>query len=412
MNPFETKSKSVNEYFMDWKRLSPKPYDKNKASPYTKVRQILMNGTEFESNWFLHQFARHTADNDLRRAIAIVRQQEQQQQKRLSALKPTDENILEVTIAYEQLAVDLTAILAQRETDQNNINALNFALLEDFDHLYRFANLLKMDYGIDAERLVGGYTEITPGRPTIAEHRLGADNVRYSMDGKKAELFSILVGNIITAAEQQTMNYYMNVGAFYPNDYGRKMYAEIAMIEEEHVSQYESLKDPNMTWLACWVAHEYTECYLYASMMQDETDPHIRAIYAEHYEMEVAHLKMATELLARYEGKDFSTVLPTADFPELLRFGGNKEYIRQVLAGTVWLTGEKEDYVSVADLKPNSNFALYQSKVNSAPNPSHTVTTMAIKSLGEDYRFEDSPNPVKELQSRKKDNVTVGRPVK
>ena len=409
MNPFETPSKSVNEYFMDWKALSPKPYDKHRASPYTKVRQILMNGTEFESNWFLHQFARHTGDNDLRRAIAIVRQQEQQQQKRLAALKPVDETILETTISYEQLAIDLTAILAQRETDRNNINALNFALLEDFDHLYRFANLLKMDYGIDAEQLVGGYTEITPGRPTISEHRFGADNVRYSMDGKKAQLFSILVGNIITAAEQQTMNFYMNVGSFYPNDYGRKMYAEIAMIEEEHVSQYESLKDPNMTWLMCWVAHEYTECYLYASMMSDETDRSIRAIYAQHYEMEVAHLKMATELLKRYENKDFSAVLPSADFPDLLKFGGNKAYIRDVLGGTVWLTGEQEAYVPVQDLKPNSNFELYQSKVNSAPNPSHAVTSLAIKSLGEDYRFEDSPNPVKELRNRKKDNTSVGR---
>lgn len=412
MNPFDTQTKSINEYFMDWKRMAPKPYDKCKASPYTKVRQILMNGTEFESNWFLHQFARHTADNDIRRALAIVRSQEQQQQKRLAALKPTDENILETTIAYEQLAIDLTAILAQRETDQNNINALNFALLEDFDHLYRFANLLKMDYGVDAATMVGGYTEITPGRPTIAEHRFAADNIRYAMNSKKAQAFSILVGNIITAAEQQTMNYYMNVGSFYPNEYGRKLYAEIAMVEEEHVSQYESLKDPNLSWLACWVAHEYTECYLYASMMEDESDRRIRGIYAEHYEMEVAHLKMACELLQRYEHKDFLSVLPTYDFPELLRFGQNKQYIREVLAGTVCLTGDKEGYVLVQDLHPNSNFALYQSKVNATENPSHAVTSQAIRTLGEDYRSEDEPNPVSALRNRKRDNTTLARPAR
>ena len=52
-----------------------------------------MNGTEYESNWFLHQFARNCNDNDIRRAIAIVRNQEQQQQKRISCLKPIDENI-------------------------------------------------------------------------------------------------------------------------------------------------------------------------------------------------------------------------------------------------------------------------------------------------------------------------------
>lgn len=412
MNPFENPTKTLNEYVMNWRMLAPAAYDKRKVSPYTRVRQILMNGTEFESNWFLHQFARHTADNDLRRVLAIVRGQEQQQQKRLSALKPVDENILETTIGYEQLAVDLTAMLARRECDQNNIDALNFALLEDFDHLYRFANLLKMDYDEDAEALVGGYTEITPGRPTIAEHRYAADNIRYSMDSKKADTFSILVGNIITAAEQQTMNFYMNVGAFYPNEYGRKLYAEIAMVEEEHVSQYESLKDPNMTWLACWVAHEYTECYLYASMMADETDKRIRQIYAEHYDMEVAHLKLACEMLQRYEGRDFGSVLPSADFPDFLRFGANKEYIRNVLANTVWLTGQNECYVPVQDLKKGSNFEIYQSKVNATEAPSHAVTAMSIRARGEDYRVEDAPNPVVALRSRKRDNTTLARPLK
>ena len=134
MNPFETKSKDVENYFMNWEQLYPQPYNKKKTSPFTKVRIILMNGTEYESNWFLHQFARNCPDNDIRRALALVRNQEQQQQKRISCLKPIDENILESTIAYEQLAIELTAILAQNVTDKNAKAALDFALLEDFAH--------------------------------------------------------------------------------------------------------------------------------------------------------------------------------------------------------------------------------------------------------------------------------------
>ena len=34
--------------------------------------------------------------------------------KKIACLKPLDETVLEHTIGYEQLAVDLTAILAQR----------------------------------------------------------------------------------------------------------------------------------------------------------------------------------------------------------------------------------------------------------------------------------------------------------
>ena len=113
MNPFTHHAKDIETYCMNWAEMYPKAYDKKKTSPYTKTRIILMNGTEFESNWFLHQFARNCPDNDIRRAIALVREQEQQQQKRIGALKPIDENILETTSAYEQLAVDLTAILAR-----------------------------------------------------------------------------------------------------------------------------------------------------------------------------------------------------------------------------------------------------------------------------------------------------------
>ena len=119
MNPFLEKPMNLLNSFQDWQELYPKPYNKYEVDPYTKCRIILMNGTEFESNWFLHSFARNCNDNDLRREISIIRNQEQQQQKRISCLKPLNENMLEETIAYEQLAIDLTAILAQNEVDVN-----------------------------------------------------------------------------------------------------------------------------------------------------------------------------------------------------------------------------------------------------------------------------------------------------
>ena len=301
MNPLNYKTKAVEENFLSMECMYPKSYNKSKADPYTKTRVILMNGTEYESVWFMHQFARHCDEPEILDALALIRKQEQQQQKVIACLKPINESILETTIAYEQLAVDLTASLAINERDKNNKNALNFALLEDFDHLYRFSNLLMLDKGIDAKKLVGGYTEIMPGRPTIAEHRHPIDDLKNNMNANKAELYSKLVACTITAAEQQTMNYYMNIAQWYKNDLGRKLYSEIAMIEEEHVSQYESLKDPNMTWLEQWAMHEYAECYLYFSAYEDETDKDIKNLWLKFYEMECAHLKLVVSLLEKYE---------------------------------------------------------------------------------------------------------------
>ena len=73
MNPFEEQAKPIEKALQNWQELYPKPYDKREVDPYTKTRIILMNGTEFEANWFSHQLARHTTDNDLRRDFALSR---------------------------------------------------------------------------------------------------------------------------------------------------------------------------------------------------------------------------------------------------------------------------------------------------------------------------------------------------
>ena len=192
INPFNEKPIVSNEEFYSWKELSPKPYNKFDVDPYTKVRVILANGAEYEAVGFSHHFHRHCPDNDLRRELAIARRKEQQQQKRIAALKPIGEGILEHTIAYEQLAVDLTAIFAERESNKYVKQAMDFALLEDFDHLYRYADLLEMDKGIYAEKLVGGYTELMPGRPTISEHRFHTHRRRTANDELRYESSGVL----------------------------------------------------------------------------------------------------------------------------------------------------------------------------------------------------------------------------
>jgi len=410
MNPFELQPKKIKGSYYSLAQLALKSYDKYDIDPYTKTRIILMNGTEFESVWFYHQFARHCSNNDIRRDLADIRRVEQQQQKRISSLKPIDETILETTLSYEQLAVDLTAILAKREKDDNVRNQLNFALLEDFDHLYRFTDLLEMEEGQNYKKLIGNYTEVMPGRPTIAEHRNPVDDIRKNVNFNYADPLTKLNVGIITAAEQQTMNYYMNVGAFYHSDLGRKLYGEIAMIEEQHVSGYESLKDPNMTWLECMLNHEYTECYLYYSCYMDETNANVKKVWEKHFNDEIVHLNRAAALLKKYEGKDYREVIPVPEFPQLLSFKDNKKYIREVLK-SIRLTAQEEKYVQVSDLKDNNTFNLYQNVVikNPIDVPSHKVIDNYIKKNGKDLRYEVSAHPEKALQDRQRDNVEIGR---
>ena len=411
MNPFNEKPRSIEGTLQNWQQLYPKPYNKREVDPYTKTRIILMNGTEFEANWFSHQFARHTDDNDLRRDLALTRYVEKQQQLKISLLKPKNESILEHTIGYEQLAVDLTAELAKRELDCNVKTALDFALLEDFDHLYRYANLLEMEQGVAAEWLVGRYTEIMPGRPTIAHHRFPIDNVKRNISAKCADVQTVLSTMIITAAEQQTMNYYMNVTNFACSDIGRKLYEEIAMVEEEHVTQYESLMDSNATWFEMLLWHEYCECYLYWSCYLTETDPCIKALWEENLSIEISHLHKAAELLKKYERKNWDEVIPCGDFPAPISLHENIEYVRKILNDTVQYTSKREDYVKVSQLDKDADFFRFQKLVNPTTEivPSHCVIEEYIRRRGADYRFQVAPSPIPELRNRRQDNTSVGR---
>ena len=411
MNPFNEKPRSIVSSLQNWSQMYPRPYNKREVDPYTKCRIILMNGTEFEANWFSHQFARHTQDNDLRRDLALTRMVEKEQQLKISLLKPKDESILEHTIGYEQLAVDLTSELAKREPDCNVKNSLDFALLEDFDHLYRYANLLEMEQGVYAEWLVGRYTEIMPGRPTISHHRFPIDNVKRSIDAKNSDVQTVLNTMIITAAEQQTMNYYMNVTNFACSDIGRRLYQEIALVEEEHVTQYESLMDPNSTWLEMLLWHEYCECYLYWSCYMTEVDPYIKTLWEENLSFEIAHLHKAVELLKKYENKDYTEVIPNGDFPAPISLHENIDYVRRILGDTVQFTNYREDYVKVGDLPNDADFFRYQRQIN--PNvlevPSHIVIDDFIRRHGLDYRYQVAPSPIPELRNRREDNTSVGR---
>lgn len=411
-NPFDERPIPIEKTFMDWNTIYPRSYNKNETDPYTKCRIVLMNGTEFEAQWFTRNFSRHCPDNELRRELALLRRIEQQQQKRISCLKPKNETILEHTITYEQLAVDLTAVLAKQEPDCTVRNALNFALLEDFDHLFRYSNLLNLEYGIDAEKLVRRYTEIMPARPTISEHRHPIDSIFPYVNNKTANILTKLNINIITAAEQQTMNYYMNVAPLYDkSDLGRKLYQEIGMIEEEHVSQYESLKDTTVTWLEDLLMHEYTECYLYYSCLQTEIDPYIRRIWEECLIQEISHLHKAKDLLYKYEGRDWQEVIPNGTFPQILHLRPNIDYVRKVIATTTGNTQSGPCIVPLHDLSKRAPFYYYQNIVNCDVHcvPSHKIIDAHIKCKGKDYRFETAPNPIPELRNRCEDNTTLAR---
>ena len=330
LDPWREKGIPLEQQFRSWKEIVKSPYSKLDVDAYTRTRIILMNGIETEAWVFSNQFHRSTDNPEIRALLARTRRVEQQQQITVNWLNPADQTIVETTIGYEQVAIDMTAYLARNEPDPYVREAFNFGLLEDFDHLYRYSELLDYLEGTDPNTIVQGKTDIVPGRPTQDHHNDPEVRLLKHYEKNRALPLSKLHIMTLLSGEQQTYNYYKNVGPFFEDPLARRLYAEIGEVEEEHVTFYGSLLDPTETMLERQVLHELMEVYNYLHCVQQETDERIRGIWDQFLHMELTHLQLWAEMMEKYEGRDpaelFGSTL-TVDF----QFTENKEYIRRTL---------------------------------------------------------------------------------
>jgi rubrerythrin len=370
MNPgiLDNRGVPIDKQIFTWRDLVQKPISKLDDDAYTRVRIILMNGIENEAIRFSHACAR--MNKALQRPLAEIRRVEHHQATLINWLMGPDHSPLETTIAYEQVAIDVTAAVAQREPDPYLAQVYRFGLLEDFDHMYRYSALLDRLEGKDANNILQSYTDILPGRPTVDEHRHPADNLRKPYDRTKAAPLSKLHALTIMAGEQQTHNFYMNIGPMYADPVARQLYAEIASIEEQHVTQYESIIDPEESWLEKWVMHEAAEVYNYFGCMEQESNPRIRAIWERFLDYELGHLNMVLELFKKYERRDPAEILPET-LPDPIPFDTQREFVRKTLAEEVNL---RADGTEIVPKENESKLSLeYRRQVNADGSPSELV---------------------------------------
>ena len=368
LNLLRDKGTPIDQQKFTWKDMVQKPVSKLDIDAFTRVRIILMNGIESEAVRFSHACAR--VNKTMQAPLATVRRKEQHQQTLINWLLPADQSPLETTIGYEQVAIEVTAAMARVEPDPYIAQVLRFGLLEDFDHLYRYSALLDRLQGIDANTITQCYTDILPGRPTVDEHRDPLDDLREHYDKEKAQPLTKLHALTIVAGEHQTHDYYMHYGPWFADPLARQLYAEIASIEEQHVTQYESIIDPTESWIEKWLLHEANEVYNYYSCVSQETDPRIKAIWERFLDYELGHLQYAITVCKDMKRRDPEEFLP-AKLPEPIAYKSNREYVRQVLREELDLRAAGVQFVNKSE-EPERSLE-YRRQLNEEGSPSETV---------------------------------------
>lgn len=368
INLLRDKGVPLEKQKFTWKELVQPTYSKLDDDAFTRVRVILMNGIEAEALRFGHACARMNADLQL--ALARVRRIEQHQQTMVNWLHPADQSPLETTIGFEQVAIEVTAAVAQKEPDPYLAQVYRFGLLEDFDHLYRYSALMDRVEGKDANAILQSYSDIVPGRATIVEHRAPEDDLRTPYNKKSAELITKLHALTIMAGEHMTHDYYMTVGPTFADPLARQLYAEIASIEEQHVTQYESISDASETWLEKWLLHEATEVYNYHSCVESEGNPRVRAIWERFLEYELGQLRFVADLFEKIERRDAAEVL-SSSLPAPIEYISHREFVQRTLEAEVQLRARGHEFVA-PELESEASIA-QRLQLNSEGSPSETV---------------------------------------
>lgn len=375
-----------------------------KEAPYTQARALLLAAMERYSVALSQQLSTALSSQDVRRDLALLRRIDARQAATLSALRPPDkEGDCQRAILLAMLSLELAAVLAQRLGEGTVRQALHFALPEFLDEIYRLANLLMLTEGKQAQQLLAGYVEIMPGRPLIACHRHPYDEVRAP--AVPAGILEELSPLLLCAVAEEKQCFLLHAANRAEDGLARGLYLELSLLAEQHETLFASLVDqrePLDRLLLC----QYAESYLYDSCAREEEIASLRQLYLEERDHELAHIRKLSDLCARENGN--APALP--DFPDRLRLGPNKGYVRDALQN-VGITSLRESYVPVGTLPQGADFFRYQQRVcpQAEQVPSHQVAAQVIEKTGEDYRFEIALHPVEALRNRQKDNTQVGR---
>jgi hypothetical protein len=360
-----------------WRDLSQTPYSKLDDDAFTRIRVTLMGGIEAAARRFLD--AGTSIGAGARPMLAAVRRVEQFQQTLINWLSPADLSPLETSIGHEQLAVEVTAAVAQAEPAPYLAQVYRFALLEEVDHLYRFAALLDRLEGRDANVILQSYTDILPGRPTSLEHRAPEDDLRRCYDRTSADLSSKLHALLIAACEHHTHDFYITVGPMFADPVARQLYAEIAAVEGQHVTQSESLRDPTETWLERWLLHEAMEVYAYCCCAQAESNLRLKAIWERFLDYELGQLQAVARLFEQEERRDPAELLPER-LPAPLSFEPQRDFVRKVLRSESGLRACGTEIVSPG--RESAASVRERTYLNSDGSPSEAVAAGFVWTSG------------------------------
>ena len=362
LNLLKDKGTPIQDQSFTWKELVQLPISKLKDDSFTRVHILLMSGLELEGHRFSHACSR--MNRELQTPLAIIRRIQQHQGILLQGLIGPDHTFMDQAIAHEQMNIEITARIAQNEENDSLKSIYQKSLLENVDHLYRFSALMDRLEGRDANAVLQSKTEINPGRPTYREHRDPHDDIKKPYQKKTASILTKFHALTALSMEEKSLNLYMSIGPTFGDPTARQLYAEISSLKEQHMTSYESMVDPEETWLEKFLLHKANEVYQYSNCLENEINPRIRKIWERFLDYKLGQLQAAMELYRQIEKKDPLEIL-SEELPIPAEQLDHKDFIHEL---NNKMKAEIKDIENKWTLK-------YRGQVNAEGSPSEVISS-------------------------------------
>ena len=258
-----------------WREFDVGPVDTRSTDPYTRCRISMMAAVEANAEHFDRQFARRVQATDARRSVNSLGEATAARRQHLAAVRAPAGSAAEAAIDRERAAFDMAGWVSRNEREPDRSAAYRQQAYRHLERLRRYAEFGDRAHLPWADQIADEVAGLSPPRASAPPRG-------WTPSSPETQPLSLLHDWMVRAAGRQAAGYRSE-----PIDEG-----------------WETL-----------VVHESASCYLYYGFMAEEDDRRLRPMWELHLQMQLAHLRAASDLLRRHRGRDPQEVIG-AGLPE------------------------------------------------------------------------------------------------
>jgi hypothetical protein len=263
-DPLDHPGIPVDHHGRHWRELDIEPADIRAADPYTRCRISMMAAVEASAERFDRRFADRVRGAEARGSVNSLGDATARRRRHIAAVRAPADSAAEEAIDRERAAFDMAGWAARNEPQPDRSAAYRQQAWQHLERLRRYAEYSARAHLPWADRTAGEVDGLRPPRATAPAHR-------WTSTAPVTQPLSLLHDWMVHAADR--------------------------------LSAGSRSKPAESGWDAL-VVHESAGCYLYYGFLSEEDDQRLRPMWELHLQMQLAHLRAASDLLRRYRGRD------------------------------------------------------------------------------------------------------------